>query len=110
MELFYFNVVSTQTADINGAIGSNYNSTSTINSVDASLNGMIEDDWPTITGSAPNSWISVTLPEAMLIPRVKVFTYEVKSINNSNNCSKQLRNNWKINEFWQNNDLRIGYC
>ncbi len=51
--------------------------TSTVNSADASFNGMIEDDWPTITGYVPNSWISITLPEVLVVPRVKVFTYEV---------------------------------
>ena len=66
-----------QTSLLTGHIGSSFNATSNTNPAEASFNGMIKDQWPTVTGSTPNAWILITLPEVLLIPVVKVYTFEV---------------------------------
>ncbi len=43
----------------------------------AAFNGIVDDLWYVATGGLPFAWIVVTLPEALLIPRVKVHSIEV---------------------------------
>ena len=46
-----------------------------------SINGLLEEvslGDRTLTGRAPFAWISITLPESILIRRVKAFTYKVE--------------------------------
>ena len=69
--------VSDQTLVINGSFGSAQNTT-TSSPVEATFNGMIEDQWPTVTGYIPSAWIALTLPETITIPYVKVYTWEVR--------------------------------
>ena len=50
---------------------------------------MFADLMPTKTGANPKAWISFTLPETILVPRVKVFTnyvslWPTKPINGKN--------------------------
>jgi len=70
--------VSDQTGTLTGQLGSNYEDCQTCYPVTQCLNGVKDDLWPpTITGVNPKAWIAITLPETLLISRVKAFTYEV---------------------------------
>jgi hypothetical protein len=45
-----------------------------------SINGLIEEtvyEDRTVTGNNPYAWIAITLPEPLLIRRVKAFTFKV---------------------------------
>jgi hypothetical protein len=47
-----------------------------------SINGFIEEmtyEDRTVTGSNPLAWIAITLPEPLLIRRVRAFTFKVKT-------------------------------
>ena len=43
------------------------------------LDGATTDLYKTATGAYPYSWLAITLPETVLIRRVKAFPYEVTS-------------------------------
>jgi hypothetical protein len=77
MYICFIFAVLDQTSIVTGHTGSTFNATSASNPAEASFNGMIEDQWPTVTGWIPYAWISITLPEVLLIPVVKVYTFEV---------------------------------
>ena len=47
------------------------------NSWSFALNGMIADQRPFASGLPTKSWISITLPETILITKMKAFTNEV---------------------------------
>jgi len=85
--------VSNQTYVLNGSIGSTQNIISS-SPVEATLNGMIEDRFPTITNNNPNAWIAITLPETITIPYVKVYTWEVRLIWHT----KSLKSSSKIDQ------------
>jgi hypothetical protein len=71
--------VSDQTGELIGQLGSNYEDCQTCYPAAQALNGVKDDLWPpTITGVNPKAWISITLPETLVIAKVKAFTYEVK--------------------------------
>ena len=61
-----------------GSLGSPANNSSP-SSYPASqaLDGAISDIFKTLTGAYPNSWLAITLPETVLIRRVRAFPYEV---------------------------------
>ena len=74
MQIFIITVLD-QTKNLTGKLGSE--SCSRCYPASWAVNGMYADLMPAITGQVPQAWISFTLPETILIPRVKVFTYYV---------------------------------
>jgi len=68
--------VTDQTRKPDGYFGSPYDDANSYPII-ASLNGLITDLWRTITGQPPRSWFAITLPEQLLIPRVKIYSFDV---------------------------------
>ena len=68
--------VINQTAQLDGYFGTAWD----VNAfpIKASFDGYYADLGRTITNWAPRSWYAITLPEQILIPRVRIYTSEVK--------------------------------
>jgi len=49
----------------------------------AGLNGIIADLWRIVTGWQPKSWFAITLPEPLLISKVKMYNFEVNILTSS---------------------------
>ncbi len=74
-------LVINQTAMTTGNPASYANDNCTdCNSWTFALNGMIADQRPFVSGNLDKAWIFFTLPETILITKVKVFTNEVNEI------------------------------
>ena len=70
--------MSNQLGVVTGQLGSDYEYCTTCYKVEESLNGFKDNLWPpTITGYVPKAWIGITLPESIVIQRIKAYTYEV---------------------------------
>ena len=71
--------VADQSKPLAGQLGGDYESCTTCYKVSESLDGQIDNLWPpTITAVPSRAWIAITLPETVIIRRVKAYTYEVK--------------------------------
>jgi hypothetical protein len=47
--------------------------------ISSSVNGIVADLSRTIAGNSWNAWFLITLPEQILIPRVRMFTMDVRT-------------------------------
>ena len=71
--------VADQSKSLAGQLGGDYEYCTTCYKVSESLDGQIDNLWPpTITAVPSRAWIAITLPETVIIRRVKAYTYEVK--------------------------------
>ena len=76
--------MSDQTKPLTAVLGSPNNIYSpTSYPASQAINGIIADLWKTATGANPYAWIAITLPETILIRRVKAFPYEVRGHSNN---------------------------
>jgi hypothetical protein len=96
--------VSNQLKALTGYFGSSYDNGFDY-PIPAGLNGIVADLWRTITGPPPKAWFALTLPELLLIPRVKVFMFEVSYVDNYLQCVLLLRNVTRVFMF----EVSYGY-
>ena len=73
----FFSIVHNQLGSPVGALGSQYQYSGY--GVQYALDGMVDFNfnYPTITGGVPSAWISITLPETLVIAHIKAYTYYV---------------------------------
>jgi hypothetical protein len=71
-------LVTDPKATVVGKLGSEYEYCAGCYTASEALNGKIDNLWPpTITGYVPKAWMSITLPQPLVIRRIKAYTYEV---------------------------------
>ena len=118
LKIFLYFIVFNQTASITGNQGSFLDDNCTdCFSWNFALNGMIMDQRPFVSGQSSKAWISFTLPETILITKIKAFTNEVNGAKNKLQISKYNFKKFVISHFlfqtlaytyFSNIDVRVG--